>query len=135
MITDGTAETVAVTGTMEDKRRTIEEIRRGETITSNRDEEHPRYLEMKDWAASKTESSSQSLLEFQDTQLIHISGIDPPKGSSTSSARPSIDPKTPEHIHEDGEAVDDDAGMMAAMGLAVFGSTEVLSLQLTSPLG
>jgi len=51
-----------------------------------------------------------------------------PKDSATSSARPNVDPQSPDHIHEDGEAMedlnDDDAAMMTAMGLDGFGSTK-----------
>jgi len=68
---------------------------------------------MKERAGSRTETSAQP---------------EPSKSSATASAHPSVDPKTPEHIQEDGEAMDDindeDPVMMAAMGLTGFGSTK-----------
>ena len=72
---------------------------------------------------------------------IHIptSLEDQQKGSATSSVRPSVDPNTPDHVHEDGEAMEDvngdEAGMMAAMGLSGFGSTKVCHLRHPFRLG
>ncbi|CAA7265424.1 unnamed protein product [Cyclocybe aegerita] len=60
----------------------------------------------------------------------HCRPTQPPKGNSTSSTRPNLDPDAPDHPVEDGEAMDaineDDAAMMATMGMTGFGSTKVL---------
>ena len=47
----------------------------------------------------------------------------------SSQSRPNLDPDAPDLPNEDGEAVDetndDDAALMALMGLSNFGSTKV----------
>lgn len=54
---------------------------------------------------------------------------DPPKVTSSSQSRLNLDPDAPDLPNEDGEAMDDtnddDAAMMALMGLSGFGSTKV----------
>lgn len=58
-----------------------------------------------------------------------------PHGCSLDSGlskRLNLDPDAPDEANEEGEDMDEDAGMMALMGMAGFGSTKVSALSSVS---
>ncbi|KAJ7751987.1 hypothetical protein B0H16DRAFT_1547004 [Mycena metata] len=49
---------------------------------------------------------------------------DAPRAEAGPSKRPNLDPDAPDDGNEEGEEMDDDAGMMAMMGMSGFGTTK-----------
>lgn len=76
-------------------------------------------------------SSSQLGRQQSDRTIQSLNTLlDQSKQISSRSPHPNVDPGTPKTLNEDGEAMeednDDDAAMMAMMGVTGFGSTKVM---------
>lgn len=122
----------------DDRRRGDEgrDSRRDGRHTPTRDDKNPHDEDTKGRPHAKSTTASSSYTGkcitsyfFAETQLLLNYCIDTIKRTTPSSARPQLDPDASDH-HEDGEAKDDvqdddDAVMMAMMGLGGFGTTKV----------
>lgn len=96
-----------------------------------REDRKLRDSEVKVHAPSKPEAVSTGRIYLHFTHLLSFQPVfsDSPKATLSLQSRPELDPDAPDPSNEDGEAMDDtnddDAAMMAIMGLSNFGSTKV----------